>query len=110
MHRRKWTIVLLWLIALLSAVSVSKSTGSNFVSSFELPNTESAQVREVLAQAFPSQRGDTSQIVFESKEKLTDSEIRVEIENLIDEVSTNPIVESIESPYDLRTKCCANMR
>ena len=104
MHRRKWTIVLLWLIALLSAVSVSKSTGSNFVSSFELPNTESAQVREVLAQAFPSQRGDTSQIVFESKQKLTNSEIRVEIENLIDEVSTNPIVESIESPYDLRTK------
>jgi RND superfamily putative drug exporter len=81
---------------------ITKSAGTAFSSSFELPNTESARVQEILAAQFPAQGGDSSQIVFESTGKLTSPENQAIIEKIIGEVSASSIVDSVDSLFDPR--------
>ena len=79
---------------------VTKSVGTAFSSSFELPNTESSRVQEILSKEFPAQGGDSSQIVIETSGKLTSPENKATIEQLMAEVGKSPIVKSIDSPFD----------
>jgi RND superfamily putative drug exporter len=106
-HQRRWIVVAIWVIAIVGIGGVTKSAGSAFSSTFELPNTESSRVQEILSKEFPTQGGDSTQIVFESSEKLTFPDNLKVIEELIAEVSASPIVESIDSPFD-PTKAALN--
>lgn len=109
-HKRRWLVVFIWIFALIGVGGAAKSAGSAFSSSFELPNTESARVQEILSQQFPAQKGDSSQIVFEGTGDLTSPENQQKIEELIAEVSTSPIVGSIDSPFDPRTAALSKDR
>ena len=102
-HKRRWVVVALWIFAIVAVGGAAKSAGSAFSSSFDLPDTESSRVQEILAKEFPTQSGDMSQIVIEAKEKLTSAENQAAIEKLMAEVATSPIVKSIDSPFDPRT-------
>ena len=102
-HKRRWVVVALWIFAIVAVGGAAKSAGSAFSSSFDLPDTESSRVQEILAKEFPTQSGDMSQIVIEAKEKLTTAENQAVVEKLMAEVATSPIVKSIDSPFDPRT-------
>jgi len=102
-HKRRWLVVAIWLFAIVSVGGAAKSAGSAFSSSFDLPDTESARVQEILAKEFPAQRGDSSQIVIETTGKLTSPDNQATIERLMAEVAKSPIVESIDSPFDPRS-------
>jgi RND superfamily putative drug exporter len=102
-HKRRWLVVAVWLFAIVSVGGAAKSAGSAFSSSFDLPDTESSRVQEILAKEFPAQRGDSSQIVIEATGKLTSPDNRATIERLMAEVAKSPIVESIDSPFDPRS-------
>ena len=102
-HKRRWLVLAVWLFAIVSVGGAAKSAGSAFSSSFELPDTESTRVQEILAKEFPAQRGDSSQIVIETTGKLTSPENQATIEKLIAEVAKSPIVESIDSPFDAQS-------
>jgi RND superfamily putative drug exporter len=80
----------------------AKSAGTAFSSSFELPDTESSRVQEILSKEFMAQRGDSTQIVLESQGKLTSAENQATIEKLLSEVRKSPIVDSIDSPFEPR--------
>jgi RND superfamily putative drug exporter len=101
-HKRRWIVLLIWVFAITGVGGVAKSAGTAFSSSFELPDTESSRVQEILSKEFPAQRGDSTQIVIESPEKLTSVEKQTTIEKLIEEVGKSTIVESIDSPFDSR--------
>jgi RND superfamily putative drug exporter len=102
-HKRRWLVVAVWLFAIVSVGGAAKSAGSAFSSSFDLPDTESSRVQEILAKEFPAQRGDSSQIVIETTGKLTSPDNQATIERLLAEVAKSPIVESIDSPFDPRS-------
>jgi RND superfamily putative drug exporter len=102
-HKRRWLVVAVWLFAIVSVGGAAKSAGSAFSSSFDLPDTESSRVQEILVKEFPAQRGDSSQIVIETTGKLTSPDNRATIERLMAEVAKSPIVESIDSPFDPRS-------
>ncbi|MFM2159945.1 MAG: hypothetical protein RLY39_476, partial [Actinomycetota bacterium] len=102
-HKRRWLVVAIWLFAIVSVGGAAKSAGSAFSSSFDLPDTESSRVQEILAKEFPAQRGDSSQIVIETTGKLTSPDNQATIERLMAEVAKSPIVESIDSPFDPRS-------
>jgi RND superfamily putative drug exporter len=102
-HKRRWLVVAVWLSAIVSVGGAAKSAGSAFSSSFDLPDTESSRVQEILAKEFPAQRGDSSQIVIETTGKLTSPDNQATIERLLAEVAKSPIVESIDSPFDPRS-------
>jgi len=101
-HKRRWLVLAIWMLAIVGVGGAAKSAGTAFTSSFQLPDTESSRVQEILSKEFPAQRGDSSQIVIESNGKLTSIENQVIVEKLLAEVSASPIVESIDSPYDPR--------
>ena len=99
-HKRRWLVLGFWIFALVGMGGVTKSVGTAFSSSFELPNTESSRVQEILSKEFPAQGGDSSQIVIETSGKLTSPENKATIEQLMAEVGKSPIVKSIDSPFD----------
>ena len=101
-HKRRWIVLLIWVFLITGVGGAAKSAGTAFSSSFELPDTESSRVQAILAQQFPSQRGDSTQIVMESQGNLTSAENQVTIQKMLAEVSKSPIVESIDSPFDPR--------
>jgi RND superfamily putative drug exporter len=101
-HKRRWVVLIIWLMAIVGVGGAAKSAGTAFSSSFQLPDTESSRVQEILAKEFPAQRGDSTQIVIESTGNLTSPENQATIERLMVEVGKSPIVESIDSPYDSR--------
>jgi RND superfamily putative drug exporter len=102
-HKRRWLVLAVWIFAIVAVGGAAKSAGSAFSSSFQLPDTESSRVQDILSKEFPTQSGDISQIVFEAKGKLTTAENQATIEQLMAEVGTSPIVKSIDSPFDPRT-------
>jgi putative drug exporter of the RND superfamily len=102
-HKRRWVVLAVWIFAIVAVGGAAKSAGSAFSSSFQLPDTESSRVQEILSKEFPTQSGDISQIVFEAKGNLTSVENRATIEKLMAEVGTSPIVKSVDSPFDPRT-------
>jgi RND superfamily putative drug exporter len=102
-HKRRWVVLAVWIFAIVAVGGAAKSAGSAFSSSFQLPDTESSRVQEILSREFPTQSGDISQIVFEAKGTLTSVENRATIEKLMAEVGTSPIVKSVDSPFDPRT-------
>jgi RND superfamily putative drug exporter len=101
-HKRRWVVLIIWLMAIVGVGGAAKSAGTAFSSSFQLPDTESSRVQEILAKEFPAQRGDSTQIVIESTGNLASPENQATIERLMVEVGKSPIVESIDSPYDSR--------
>ena len=101
-HKRRWVVVALWLFAIVGVGGAAQSAGTAFSSSFELPDTESSRVQEILSKQFPAQRGDSTQIVIESQSQLTTAENQATIETLLAKVATSPIVDSIDSPFDPR--------
>ncbi len=102
-HKRRWLVLGFWMFALVGMGGVTKSAGTAFSSSFELPNTESSRVQEILSKEFPAQGGDSSQIVIKTSGKLTSPENKAKVEQLMAEVGKSPIVKSIDSPFDPRT-------
>jgi len=102
-HKRRWLVLAVWLFAIVAVGGAAKSAGSAFSSSFQLPDTESSRVQEILSKEFPAQGGDSSQIVIEAKGKLTSVENQAIVEKLIADVATSPIVKSVDSPFDPRT-------
>jgi RND superfamily putative drug exporter len=99
-HKRRWLVLAIWIFAIVGVGGAAKSAGTAFSSSFELPDTESSRVQEILSKEFPAQGGDSSQIVIETNGKLTSPENQATVEKLMAEVATSPIVKSIDSPFD----------
>jgi RND superfamily putative drug exporter len=97
-HRR--TVVIAWIIAAIGIFAVGSSVGKETASSFTLPGTGSQHAVNLLKSRFPSQAGDTDQIVFHaSSGKLTDASDRAAIGAVLARVSGLPHVTSVVSPY-----------
>jgi RND superfamily putative drug exporter len=107
-HKRRWIVLLIWVFLIAGVGGAAKSAGTAFSSSFELPDTESSRVQEILAKQFPAQRGDSTQIVMESQGNLTSVENQATIQKMLAEVAKSPIVESIDSPFDPRFAALSN--
>lgn len=97
-HRR--IVVLLWILALVSATFASRTIGTAYNDSSSLPNTPSTQAIQLLQAVSPKHSGDVEQIVFETKGKLvTDPAVEQRITKMLDEVAGLPHVGEVVSPY-----------
>jgi putative drug exporter of the RND superfamily len=97
-HRR--TVVIAWIVAAIGVFAVGSSVGKKTATSFTLPGTGSQQAVNLLQSKFPSQAGDSDQIVFQAKGgKLTDSTDRAAIGAVVAKVSRLPHVTTVVSPY-----------
>ncbi len=97
-HRR--IVVVVWLLALIGFVGISRSVGSAYTNSFSLPGTDSQHAQDVLKADFPAQAGDNDQIVVHAKRGTLRAPVtRAAVTAMLARVDRLPHVRSVNSPY-----------
>jgi putative drug exporter of the RND superfamily len=98
--RHSWTVVGIWLVALIALGAVDRAVGSAYSDNFNLPGTESTKALDLLQSAFPNQAGEADTIVWHVKSgKVTDSAVQQPITAMLDKVAHAPSVRGVTSPY-----------
>jgi putative drug exporter of the RND superfamily len=98
--RHRKIVLPAWLIALVLVGGIAKSAGSTYTNNFSFPSTDSSRALDVVKANFPSQSGDSDQIVVQAK---TGTLHTPEVQNAVNEMLANvehlPFVTGVTSPY-----------
>ncbi len=98
--RHSWTVIGIWLIALIALGAVDRAVGNAYSDNFNLPGTESTKALDLLQTAFPNQAGEADTIVWHVQSgKVTDSAVQQPITAMLDKVAHSPSVRGVTSPY-----------
>lgn len=100
--RRRWLMVITWIVALVGFNALSGTAGGEFSTDFSLPGADSQAALDLLSERFPQVAGDTADIVFEAEQGVDDPEVQETMETLFAELQeVDRVVEDgIASPYD----------
>jgi putative drug exporter of the RND superfamily len=101
-YRRRRSVVVLWIVALVAVSAIGSNVGSSFSQGFDLSDTESARAAALLETRFPARAGDEGQIVFAhdaSRGGVQDAALQARMEQLFAEVAEVPGVTAVVSPY-----------
>ena len=103
-YRRRRTVVVLWIVALIAVSAIGSSVGSTFSQGFSLSGTESQQAADLLASRFPARAGDEGQVVFAATSPTNEAgvqapAVQAQMEAIFAEVAKVPGVTSVVSPY-----------
>ena len=106
-YRRRWVVLLSWL-ALFVLAGVGAATLSGTTSdSFSIPDTESQEAFDLLAERFPEAEADgaSARVVFAAPEgeSLTDPENQAHIADVIAEVTASEQVAQVGDPFQTGT-------
>ena len=71
-YAKRRRVVLLWVVGLIVITGASQVWHGVFQNKFSGGNSESARAQTFLQHAFPSQAGDTAQIVFHTTDPISD--------------------------------------
>jgi len=87
-YRHRITVVVAWLVVLLSAAAMERAWGSAYSNTFTLPGTESSRALDLLSAALPKQAGDSDSIVWRvSNGSVTAPAVRTRMESLLKTVA-----------------------
>ena len=67
--RHRKIVLPAWLIALVLVGGIAKSVGSSYTNNFSFPSTDSSRALDIVKANFPSQSGDSDQIVVAGEER-----------------------------------------
>jgi putative drug exporter of the RND superfamily len=98
-YRRRWTMLGIWIVALLGFGFLASSVGGDYSNDFSLPGAESQDAYDLLVDRFPAFSGDTADIVFEAEQGVDDPQIQSTMEALFADLSELDHVVAVESPY-----------
>lgn len=99
-YRHKGVVLVLWVAALLGLGVASTTAGSNYSNVFSLPDTDSTEAYDRMAQAFPERSGDTDTVVWRvDAGSVRDGSVRERIEPALKEIAAMPGVGEVVSPY-----------
>ncbi|MGD0196937.1 MAG: MMPL family transporter [Solirubrobacteraceae bacterium] len=97
-HRR--LVAIGWIVVLIGANVAGASAGSTYNSNFKgQSDSGSQQALNVLAKYFPQRKGDSAEIVFESKTPLATGAARAKVDALLAQISGFPHVSGVVSPF-----------
>jgi RND superfamily putative drug exporter len=98
-YRRRWRVLLAWIVALVAISVIGSNVGSSYSQGFSLSDTESQRAATLLESRFPARAGDEGQIVFAADGGVQDAAVQQRMEQLFAEVAKVPGVTSVISPY-----------
>src|SRR4051794_41620957 len=96
--RRRWTVIILWVVALVGLGGLSSSLGQTKQAGCEIPSSESRQVLDMLKEVSPDQAGSDGQIVLKSSSGVDDPQSKGEISAMLDKVAQLEDVQ-VTSPF-----------
>ncbi len=83
-YRNRWKVVIGWVAALVIMGVLSGMFAGEFSDEFSNPGSDSQLAYDLLAERFPSQAGDSAQIVFQSEAGIADPAVQAEIQTVLD--------------------------
>jgi RND superfamily putative drug exporter len=95
--RRRGRTVLAWLGALVVAVLLSMSLGGDFTADYSAPGSDSKEAQTLLEDRFPSQAGDTVDVVVRADGGIAGQEEAVQ--DLLAELGTVDHVVAVSDPF-----------
>jgi RND superfamily putative drug exporter len=98
-YRRRWWMLLFWIVALVGAITLQRFAGGDYSSDFSLPGSDSQRAFDLLENRFPQVAGETAEIVFQADQGIDDPQVRSEMEQLFGEISQVDRVDNITTPY-----------
>ncbi len=97
--RRKFIVLVVWLVAAVALVAISKQMGDNTNDNLSLPGTNSQHATDILKKSFPTQANGTSPIVLHAPNgKLTDSKYSSAVNEAAADLAKQPDVASVVNP------------
>ncbi len=95
-HRR--VVLIGWLAGVVLVIALAQMAGSRFNDNFSAGNSPSQQAQNVLSERFPSQAGDTADVVFHSSGKLSDPATAALLNRVVSALRPLPHVSGVSSP------------
>ncbi len=95
---RRKRVLLAWFLVVIGITVISQAVGADFQNKFSGGNSESARAQSFLKASFPSQAGDTAQVVFETSEPISDPANQARITALVTKLESLPHVSGVTSP------------
>jgi putative drug exporter of the RND superfamily len=97
--RRKFVVLVVWLLVAVALVAISKQMGDNTNDNLSLPGTNSQHATDILKASFPIQANGTSPIVLHAPSgKLTDSKYSGAVNEAAADLAKQPDVASVINP------------
>jgi RND superfamily putative drug exporter len=98
-YRRRWWMLIIWVLALVSAIGLQSVAGGDYSQDFSLPGADSQKAFDLLEKSFPEVAGDTAEIVFKAEQGVDDPEVGSAMQRLFSEIRDMDRVVRIDSPY-----------
>jgi putative drug exporter of the RND superfamily len=95
--RRRGRTVLAWLAALVVAVLLSMTMGGDFKADYSAPGSDSKEAQTLLEDRFPSQAGDTVDVVIRADDSVQSQEEAVQ--DVLAELGSVAHVEAVSDPF-----------
>src|SRR3954449_6022673 len=101
-HRRRWAVVLVWLVVLVGGGVGAATLAGETTNSFSIPGQESTVALQRIGQDFGAGGGATAQVVVQAPdgETLTTPENGAAVGTLVSELGALPGVASASNPLD----------
>jgi RND superfamily putative drug exporter len=96
-YRRRGWVVLGWVAALAIALGVTAAYGGNFEADYSVRGSESKQAVDMLESRFPSQSGDTVDVVVRADGGVDAA--KGDVQALLAELAEVPHVAGVDDPY-----------
>ncbi len=98
-YRRRGLTVLAWVAALGIAIVLAASFGGEFKADYSAPGSDSQQAQTLLEDRFPSQAGDTVDVVVHADGGFADPAAQQQITDLLAQMQQVPHVAGASDPF-----------
>jgi RND superfamily putative drug exporter len=98
--RHRKIVLPAWLVALVLVGGIAKTVGSSYTNNFSFPSTDSSRALDIVKANFPSQSGDSDQIVVQAKDgTLQTPQVASAVNEMLGRVEQLPFVTGVTSPF-----------
>ena len=94
-----WRTVGAWIVAVIVIVGASATIGGKLVDDFTIPNSDAQRATDLLKTRFPTQSGDSAQLIFQAPEGMSSPQAKAAIQDALAAAAKIPGVVSVDDPF-----------
>src|SRR5689334_16121495 len=98
-YRRRWTVLVAWLIVLVAAGALAATAGGSYEDDFSIPGSRAQQTLRTVAKQFPAASGASAQVVFVAPDGRRLTDLRAVIEQTLAAAGRAPQVVAVADPF-----------
>jgi putative drug exporter of the RND superfamily len=99
-YRRRRSVVAAWVLAAVAVIALSGAFAGEYSADYSAHGSDSDKAQELLETRFPTEAGQSIDVVLRADDGLADPAVRPDVEDLIGELEGVPHVIGVLSPYD----------